>query len=159
MLRLAGLQLLNSWDQEDFVRIKRVPTKAEGNALFPLPPDYDSLTEDGQRQARVNACRQWLVPTRDPQDKSLRFVASVLFFDQWYLVPDEEDDFNPMFYDEDPVPIPDGHLGIYKEWATSRASITIAPRGFAKSNCIRKSIILHQRQREADRPDHQDSVH
>jgi predicted phage terminase large subunit-like protein len=124
------------------VRIKRIPTKAEGNEYFPLPPDYDTLTEDGQRQARVNACRQWLVPTKDPDDKALRFVSSVLFFDQWYLFPDEEDDFNPMFYDEEPVPIPDGHLGIYKEWANSRASITIAPRGFAKSNCIRKSILL-----------------
>lgn len=124
------------------MRIKRIPTKAEGNEFFPLPPDYDTLTVDGQRQARVNACRQWLVPTKDPNEKSLRFVSSVLFFDQWYLFPDEEDDFNPMFYDEEPVPVPDGHLGIYKEWATSRASITIAPRGFAKSNCIRKSILL-----------------
>ena len=109
------------------MRIKRIPTKEEGNALFPLPPDYDTLTEDGQRQARVNACRQWLVPTKDPSDKALRFVSSVLFFDHWYLFPDEEDDFNPMFYDEEPVPIPDGHLGIYKEWANARASITIAP--------------------------------
>tara|TARA_R110000868_G_scaffold188802_1_gene431619 strand:- start:8486 stop:10252 length:1767 start_codon:yes stop_codon:yes gene_type:complete len=66
----------------------------------------------------------------------------MLFFDQWYLCPDEADDFNPMFYDEDPVPIPDGHIGIYKEWAQNRASIAIAPRGFAKSNCIRKSILL-----------------
>ena len=124
------------------MRIKRVPTKAEGNSFFPLPTDYDTLTDDGQRQARVNACKQWLVPTKDPNDKALRFVSSVLFFDHWYLFPDEEDDFNPMFYDEDPVPIPDGHLGIYKEWANSRASITIAPRGFAKSNCIRKAMIM-----------------
>ena len=124
------------------MRIKRIETKEEGNSLFPLPPDYETLTEEGQRLARVNACKQWLVPTKDPEDKALRFVSSVLFFDHWYLFPDEEDDFNPMFYDEDPVPIPDGHLGIYKEWATSRASITIAPRGFAKSNCIRKAMIM-----------------
>jgi len=124
------------------LKIKKIQTKAEGNTFFPLPSDYDTLTGDGQRQARVNACRQWLVPTKEPTDKALRFVASVLFFDHWYLFPDEQDDFNPMFYDEDPVPIPDGHLGIYKEWANSRASITIAPRGFAKSNCIRKAILL-----------------
>ena len=124
------------------MKVKKITTKAEGNEFFPLPPDYDTLTDDGQRQARVNACRQWLVPTKVPSDKALRFVASVLFFDHWYLFPDEQDDFNPMFYDEDPVPIPDGHLGIYKEWANSRASITIAPRGFAKSNCIRKAILL-----------------
>ena len=124
------------------MRIRRIPTRSEGNELFPLPPDYMELSNDGQREARVNACRQWLVPVTTPQDKTDRFIGSMLFFDHWYLCPDEEDDFNPMFYDEDPVPLPDGHLGIYKEWATNRASIAIAPRGFAKSNCIRKSILL-----------------
>ena len=124
------------------MRIKRIKTRAEGNELFPLPEDYMELTEDGQREARVNACRQWLVPVTSPQDKADRFIGAMLFFDHWYLTPDEQDDFNPMFYDEDPVPLPDGHLGIYKEWAQNRASIAIAPRGFAKSNCIRKSILL-----------------
>jgi hypothetical protein len=124
------------------MRLKRIETRAEGNELFPLPPDYMDLTEDGQREARVNACRQWLVPVTSPQDKADRFIGAMLFFDHWYLCPDEADDFNPMFYDEDPVPLPDGHLGIYKEWAQNRASIAIAPRGFAKSNCIRKSILL-----------------
>ena len=124
------------------MRIKRIETRAEGNELFPLPPDYMELTEEGQREARVNACRQWLVPVTSPQDKADRFIGAMLFFDHWYLCPDEADDFNPMFYDEEPVPLPDGHLGIYKEWAQNRASIAIAPRGFAKSNCIRKSILL-----------------
>jgi phage terminase large subunit-like protein len=124
------------------MRLKKITTRAEGNELFPLPPDYMELTEEGQREARVNACRQWLVPVTSPQDKADRFIGSMLFFDQWYLFPDEADDFNPMFYDEDPSPLPDGHIGIYKEWAQNRASIAIAPRGFAKSNCIRKSILL-----------------
>ena len=124
------------------MRLKKIRTREEGNELFPLPPDYLELSPEGQREARVNACRQWLVPTTSSEEKSIRFIGSMLFLEQWYLNPDEEDDFNPMFFDEDPVPVPDGHLGIYKEWATNRSSLIIAPRGFAKSNCIRKSILL-----------------
>jgi len=124
------------------MKIKKIKTREEGNDLFPLPQDYLELSDEGQREARVNACRQWLVPTSNPDDKSLRFIGSMLFFEQWYLNPDEEDDFDPMFFDEEPVPVPDGHLGIYKDWATNRSSLIIAPRGFAKSNCIRKSILL-----------------
>ena len=124
------------------MRLKRIKTREEGNDLFPLPSDYLELSEEGQREARVNACRQWLVPTTNSNDKAARFIGAMLFFEQWYLNPDEEDDFNPMFFDEDPMPIPDGHLGIYKDWATNRSSLIIAPRGFAKSMCIRKSIIM-----------------
>ena len=124
------------------MRIKRIPTRDEGNELFPLPPDYIELTEEGQREARTNACRQWLVSTSSSEEKATRFIGSLMFFEQWYLNPDEEDDFNPMFFDENPVPVPDGHLGIYKDWATNRSSLIIAPRGFAKSMCIRKSIIM-----------------
>ena len=40
------------------VRIER-----NGNDFYPLPPDYLELTPEGQRMARVNACRQWLPTT------------------------------------------------------------------------------------------------
>lgn len=124
------------------MKVKRIPTKAEGNALYPLPPDYEELTVDGQRQARTNACRQWLVPTEDPDEKADRYAASLLFFESWYLWPDPEDEFDPMFYDDTPVVTPKGHVAIYREWAKNPASLVIAPRGYAKSNCIRKSIIM-----------------
>lgn len=121
---------------------KRIDVPEDGNPLHPLPADYDSLTDEGQRLARLNACRQWLLPTVSPQVKARDFIASLLFFEHHYLYPDHEADFNPMFFDEDPVPTPAGHLAIYKEWATSPASICIAPRGYAKSSCIRKSILM-----------------
>lgn len=124
------------------MKVKRVDSKAEGNPLHPLPADYESLTEDGQREARVNACRQWLVPTDDPDEKADRFASSLLFFESWYLWPDPEDEFDPMFYDDKPVVTPRGHVAIYREWARNSASLVIAPRGYAKSNCIRKSIIM-----------------
>jgi phage terminase large subunit-like protein len=124
------------------MRVKRIQSKAEGNELYPLPADYETLTPDGQREARVNACRQWLVPTDDPEEKADRFAASLLFFESWYLWPDPDDEFDPMFYDDKPVVTPKGHVAIYREWAKNSASLVIAPRGYAKSNCIRKSIIM-----------------
>lgn len=124
------------------MKVKRIESKAEGNPLYPLPADYETLTNSGQREARVNACRQWLVPTDDAELKADRFAASLLFFESWYLWPDPEDEFDPMFYDDKPVVTPKGHVAIYREWAKNAASLVIAPRGYAKSNCIRKSIIM-----------------
>mgnify|MGYP003665041348 CR=1 FL=1 len=151
------------------MRIKRIPTKADGNELFPLPPDYLELTEEGQREARINACRQWLVPTSDSEDKALRFMGAMIFFEKWYLSPDESDDFNPMFFDEEPVPIPPGHLGIYKEWATSRSSINrnrsswfrkkhVHPQVHHLANALKTGFLvhlrhLHKRQRKTNRTD------
>ena len=119
-----------------------VPMRDQGNPLYPLPADYESLTVEDQRLSRVNACRQWLVPHNNPQRKATAFASAVHFFDTYYLYPDEEADFFPMFYDDEPLPPPLGHFAIYRLWALSRRAITIAPRGFAKSNCIRKSAIL-----------------
>ena len=124
------------------MKVKRIDTKGQGNDLYPLPADYLDLTVDGQREARVNACRQWLVPTDNPEEKADRFASSLLFFESWYLWPDLEDEFDPMFYDDKPVGTPKGHVAIYREWAKNSASLVIAPRGYAKSNCIRKSIIM-----------------
>jgi len=124
------------------VNVVPIPTKAEGNPLYPLPPDYVELTPEGQRLARVNASRQWMVRHTDPQMKATAFAASLHFFDSYYLYPDEEADFNPLFYDEEPLEAPAGHFAIYRLWALSNRSITVAPRGFAKSNCIRKAILL-----------------
>jgi phage terminase large subunit-like protein len=121
----------------------------EGNAMWPLPADYLTLTPEGQRLARVNACSQWLVPTNDLRVKATRFAGSVNFFDQWYLHPDWEEDFNPYFYDDDPVDPPAGHFAIYRMWAMSPRSIAIAPRGYAKSNCFRKTALLQMLTRPA----------
>ena len=114
----------------------------QGNPLYPLPPDYPELSPEGQRLARVNACRQWMVRHSDPQRRATAFASAVHFFDSYYLYPDDESEFNPMFYDDDPLEPPLGHFAIYRLWALSRRAIVVAPRGFAKSNCIRKSTLL-----------------
>ena len=128
--------------------LKRIEGRAS-NILYPLPADYATLTEDGQRLARLNACRQWLLPTEDMKQRAIDFISSLNFFEKYYLWPDPDTDFNPLFFDDEPVTTPLGHYSIYKEWATSRSSLVVAPRGFAKSSCIRKSILLQMLTRPA----------
>ena len=118
--------------------VKKIPTSS---SLYPLPEDYPSLSQEGQRAARVNAVRQWTLPGA-PDEKSYRYARSIRFFDDWYLKPDHEVEFDPLFYDMEPLPTPAGHLDIYDQWARNRLSIAIAPRGFAKSFCITKSILM-----------------
>ena len=124
------------------MKVAPVPMKDQGNPLYPLPPDYLELTPEGQRLSRVNACRQWMVQHNDPQRKATAFASAVQFFDTYYLYPDDEAEFYPMFYDDTPLEPPLGHFAIYRLWALSRRAIVVAPRGFAKSNCIRKSALL-----------------
>lgn len=47
-----------------------------------------------------------------------------------------------MFYDDEPLKSPKGHWDILRQWASSSRNIAIAPRGFAKSFLVRKSILL-----------------
>jgi phage terminase large subunit-like protein len=114
----------------------------ENNPFYPLPSDYNDLDQDGQRQARVNACRLWLCPGRAKKEISESFAASVRFFDLWYLVPDQEADFDPLFYDDVPLPTPTFHFDILRSWASNNRNITIAPRGSAKSFLVRKSCLV-----------------
>ncbi len=124
------------------------PKRVEQNPYYPLPADYAELNKEGQRQARVNACRQWLLGGT-PADKGAAFVAALKFFDRYYLVPNEEIDFDPLFYDDDPLPSPQGHFDILSQWASSNRNIAIAPRGFAKSFLVRKAILLRILSRNA----------
>jgi hypothetical protein len=113
------------------------------NPLFPLPQDYQELTEEGQRKARVNACRMWSkAGKRSPEEISESFLAAVRFFDLWYLVPDQEADFDPLFYDDDPLSTPSFHSDILRIWSSTSRNITIAPRGSAKSFLVRKACLL-----------------
>jgi len=119
-----------------------VPIQSEGNPFYPLPHDYEELSEEGCRLARVNASRLWKLPNQTPLEKSATYVASLNFFDQYYLYPDHDADFDPMFYDMDPLPTPDMHWDIARQWATQRLCIGIAPRGAAKSKLVQKSVVL-----------------
>lgn len=124
------------------MNIQRILTPPEGNPRYPLPLDYDSYTSDGRRKARVNACRQWLLPGQSDFDKAESRVASLRFFDQYYLHPDPSSGFDPLFYDEAPLPSPAMHWDMVRAWATMRMNLDIWPRGAAKSTVMRKDIGL-----------------
>jgi phage terminase large subunit-like protein len=128
---------------------RRIPGRDEGNVNYPLPADYDSLTEAGQREARVNACRQWLIPEEDPIDRGNHLVASVWFFDHYYLWPDEEADVNPLFYDDTPLETPEFHWVLLRQWASYRLTAAVAPRGSAKSYLNCKDMLLRMITRPA----------
>lgn len=110
--------------------------------LYPLPEDYDSLTAEGQRLARVNACRQWIVPLPHVDDRARALIGSTWFFDRYYLHPDPDDDFDPGFYDMKPLPTPQIHWDLSRQWASGRLNVAIAPRGSAKSTHFNKDNIL-----------------
>ena len=118
-----------------------IPNQHEGNPLYPLPADYDSLTHDGQRQARVNACRQWQLPGT-PSVRAEAAVASLWYFDTYYLHPDAEHEFDPLFYDQMPLPTPDFHWDLSRMWAMSPLSVALAPRGSAKSTHVKRTTLL-----------------
>lgn len=114
----------------------------EPGDLYPLPADYSKLTGEGRRLARVNACRQWLISGLDREAKGNAYVNSLWFFDKYYLWPDEEGDFNPVFYDDVPCESPDFHWEIAKLWISWRMTMTMAPRGGAKSFMNLKDMLL-----------------
>lgn len=122
--------------------IKRIQTREQGNDNYPLPPDYDTLTKDGQRLARVNACRQWLLHEDDLEVRGNNLVASVWWFDRYYLWPDDGADFNPLFYDDTPLETPDFHWVLLRQWASYRLTAAVAPRGSAKSYLNCKDMLL-----------------
>lgn len=113
----------------------------EGNDYYPLPPDYPTLSVKGQRQARVNACRQWLLPGT-PEERAEARVISTWYFDQYYLHPDDEADFDPLFYDMTPLETPSMHWDLSRLWATSRMNVALMPRGGAKTTHTKKDMIL-----------------
>lgn len=114
----------------------------ENNPFYPLPADYPELDNEGQRQARVNACRLWTIKDRTTKEISEVFAASMRFFDLYYLHADHSLDFDPLFYDDDPLETPTFHYDILKQWASSPRNICIAPRGSAKSYLVRKACLL-----------------
>lgn len=101
------------------------------------------------RQARVNACRQWLLQCDDLDERTTRYVGSLWFFDRFFLWPEEEVDFNPLFYDDVPFVSPDYHWQVARQWISWRKNITIAPRGGAKSKFNQKDILLRMLSRMA----------
>lgn len=103
---------------------KVIPTLEEGNTLFPLPPDYNTLTIDGKRQARVNACCQQYTPEM--------FVYAWEFFRRTYLFPMPPG----TFYGDDLVESPPMHYDMVRSMAAYSLVMRACPRGSAKSTII-----------------------
>ena len=103
---------------------------AADNPKFPLPPDYDSLTEEGKRLARVNAC----CLQETPHD----FVTAWDFFRRTYLFPTPPG----FFYSKDLVESPPLHYQMIGAIAEHRLSIGVCPRGFGKSTLLDEIIQL-----------------
>lgn len=132
--------------------------RIEPNPLYPLPPDYEQLDTEGQRLARVNACRQWLLSYGNPLSQSRAYVATVNFFNRYYLYPDPATDFDPFFYQNGLVKPAPAHFDLLRIWGRSTfqpsaldtqhysqeaASIIVCPRGFSKSTQVRITTLLH----------------
>jgi len=109
----------------------------EDNALTPLPPDYESLTTEGQRLARVNACSIWRAKKARPE----HLVASWHFFTQYYLHWDEALFFELSPGQEKPLRTPDFHHLIVRSLAEWGSTAAAAPRGGAKSTVVDQEIL------------------
>lgn len=112
---------------------------------YGLPADYETLTLDGKREARVNAARQWTIPA--PLELiARRFVRCVHFVDHYYLTAEDGDEhgdslFNPFFYENLYMPGSPYHDLFTQATLQYTASAGAGPRGFAKSYQIAKEII------------------
>jgi hypothetical protein len=105
----------------------------EGNEFWPLPPDYPTLTAEGQRLARINACS-----IRDTPENAMVAWST---FRELYLLPEEGEGFDPGFYMPPIYPSPTGHYSLVK-WLHMFDNIAVeAPRGWAKSTG-KRSILL-----------------
>lgn len=129
------------------MNLVRVPHRGEGNPDWPLPKGYARMTREEQRMARVLGCRQWMVPlSAYPKDankwRAEARVASLKLFDTYYLHPDPETGFDPLFYDDVPLPTPEIHWDLTREWASNRLNLGIMPRGSGKSVHNRKDMLL-----------------
>lgn len=138
------------------MNVVRVPFPWEGNDLYPLVPDFLTLDSEGQRLARVNTCRQWLLPPEafpvegvsDPTleqrqiARALHCVWSLDFFDRYYLWPDVEAGYDPGFYDDAPLETPQFHRDMIGATYLHRMTLAVFPRGSAKSTTMRKDCLL-----------------
>jgi hypothetical protein len=109
----------------------RFPDREQGNPLFPLPPDYDSLSEVGKHLARLNAC---CLGHKSPED----FVVSWDFFRRTYLWPTPPG----SFYGDDLVESPAFHYQMVYSMADNQFNAWACPRGFGKSTLMDELQLL-----------------
>lgn len=106
-----------------------MPKDSKHNKWHPLPPDYGTLTKDGQREARLALLRK--------QDTPSDLVTAWDFFRNAYLRPMGEG-----FYPGGFMPSPPFHYqAVYDLGAHARNALA-APRGTAKSTVIATEVPL-----------------
>ncbi len=96
--------------------------------LFPLPHDYQELTDDGKRLSRVNACSLRGTPELE--------VASWQFFRENYLLP-----CNYWYNMASYVESPPAHATWIRDWNTHTMLVHLAPRGGCKSTVNMEDIL------------------
>lgn len=102
----------------------------EGNELYPLPPDYQELTPEGMRLARVNACTL----QETPED----LVHAWAFFRATYLFPLPRG----QWYSNERVPSPAAHYRFVHDVGQYSRNIHVYLRSFAKTTLIDELNLL-----------------
>lgn len=108
-------------DRKYGIPVKPVRFPKEGNPLYPLPPDYNELTEDGRRLARVNA-----MSLRDTVED--RVIAWTCLRD-WYLLRMPQG----MWYKPPVFPDCPLHYAMIHDLHAYGRSVQVFPRSFGKS--------------------------
>lgn len=90
------------------------------NPMWPLPKDYEFLTEEGKKQARIQAVSDHSTP--------FRLVVAWDMFRRLYLMPTE-----PGFFYHDFKPSPPFHYEMIYDLGRYGRNLYAAPRGTAKS--------------------------
>ena len=97
-----------------------------------LPSDYEILTQDGKRQARVHAVSTWRSPAE--------YVQAWSLFRQWYFFPTPE----RFFYKHKVLESPPAHSEWVYDYEAHFLNIMGAPRHSAKSQIIGREIPIHR---------------
>jgi hypothetical protein len=121
-----------------------LPIARASNPFYPLPPDYDTLTDPGKARARINGCRQWLLSPRWGAPASLfepeAFLYSKMCFDAFYLRRHHFEN-GGLFYDLDPCPDGPHHDALSVAIHEHSRVVAAMPRGFGKTTDILKTML------------------
>lgn len=101
----------------------------QDNPYWPLPADYPTLGDKGQRMARRNAVKIRGTPELE--------VASWHFFRSYYLFPTP----TGMWYKGGVKPSPLSHYEWVRDWADHRLCLHVTPRGSSKSTIVDENIL------------------
>jgi len=93
------------------------------NKFYPLPADYDTLTEDGQKEARLYTLKD--------QSSPKKLVESWHLFRNLYLRPRGDAFYQSGFHDS-----PEFHFQMIHDLGAYARNCQAAPRGFGKSVVI-----------------------